>query len=599
MDGTFLSIQEEGVEHREPVGREPITIGRHSSNRVVLSDDMSSRFHCVVEQTPEGVAVRDLDSRNGTKVNGNMVKKTILVAGDVISIGRTNITLVAPTHAKKEKAPAQRGGSGARGDSGVELLDEDEPAPQRARSPRETARPSKPAPVEIDELEEITDEDPVDRNADAKDESDFERVIREMADSLPDRSFTENDITLVNARGAVAHGARKAGSAKSRGEVVDAFLLLNLCCYRLKATDIHVEPKAEGYQVRIRVDGTMVDVVRLSKEIGVKLCALVKILADIDIAQRNIVQEGHFSSRVPGRQVNYRVSFTPSMFGQKLVIRILDTATTPMHVWDLGLPEWMSKEIESAIKGEAGMLLACGPTGSGKTTTLYAAVRSIDSNQRNVVTIEDPVEIPIEGITQIPVNDQQGNTFPVLLRSILRQDPDAIMVGEVRDPETARIAMQAAITGHLVFSTIHSRDSIGTVFRLMDLGVEPYMIAQGLHMVIAQRLVRNLCTFCKKSARITAEQLKRLGEAHRTVREIYVPSGCPRCLGTGYAGRRAVHELLVLTPLIREIIQKNPSPADIRTALSERQFLTLPQAGNKLVAEGVTSFEEVERAVGQ
>jgi general secretion pathway protein E len=495
-----------------------------------------------------------------------MIKKTIIVGGDVISIGKTNLVLVN----------------------------------SQPRTPRQTAKPAAPSRVEIDELEEIVDEDEnkIDQNADAKGEADFERTIREMADSLPDRSFTEDDITLVNARGAVAHAARKPGSQKGSGEIVDAFRLLNLACYRLKATDIHVEPKAEGYQVRIRVDGTMVDVVRLSKEVGVKLCALVKILADIDIAQRNIVQEGHFSSRVPGRQVNYRVSFTPSMFGQKLVVRILDTATTPMHVWDLGLPEALSKEIESAIKSEAGMLLACGPTGSGKTTTLYAAVRSIDSNQRNVVTIEDPVEIPIEGITQIPVNEAQGNTFPILLRSILRQDPDAIMVGEIRDPETARIAMQAAITGHLVFSTIHSRDSIGTIFRLMDLGVEPYMVAQGLHMVIAQRLVRNLCTFCKKPVRITPEQLKRLGEEHRNVRQIYVPAGCPRCLNTGYAGRRAVHELLVITPLVREVIQKNPSPADIRTALSERNFTTLVQAGNKLVAEGITGFEEIERAVG-
>jgi len=564
MDGTFLEIVTEDGSRRLSVGQDPLTVGRHPSNKIVLADDQSSRFHCVIERTPNGIWVRDLDSRNGTKVNGKLIKKSLLISGDLVTIGLVEIKLNAPA-----------------------------PRPALVSAPEYEPEPLE----EFDVLEELPPDPKADGEADALDDQTYDEQLRAMADSLPDKSLKETDITLINARGGIAH-SQKDEARKQAGEVVQSFRLLLLICCRLKATDIHVEPKNEGYHVRIRVDGTMVDAVRLSKEIGIRLCALVKVLSDIDIAQRNIVQEGHFTSRVPGRQINYRISFTPSMFGQKLVIRVLDTATTPMHVWDLGMPEWMARQIEAGIKAEAGMLLVCGPTGSGKTTSLYACVRSIDTGQRNVVTIEDPVEIQIEGITQIPVNEAQGNTFPVLLRSLLRQDPDAIMVGEVRDPETARIAMQSAITGHLVFSTIHSRDTIGTIFRLLDLGIEPYLVAQGLHIVLAQRLVRVLCPFCKKPVRPTPEQVKKIGPLGRQTREVCVPTGCARCLNTGYAGRRAVYELLVMNPLLREVIQKAPTPNDIRIAMSDAKFVTLIQSANELIAQGVTSFEEAERAVG-
>src|SRR5207248_1847577 len=252
-------------------------------------------------------------------------------------------------------------------------------------------------------------------------------------------------------------------------------------------------------------------------------------------------------------------SFAPAMFGQKCVVRILDTANTPYHVWDLQLPEWMFEEIQRAMKGDSGMFLVCGPTGSGKTSTLYAVIRDIDVSERNVVTIEDPVEIQLDGVTQIPVNDQQGNTFSALLRSVLRQDPDAILVGEVRDPETARIALQAAITGHLVFSTVHSRDTIGTIFRLLDLGVEPYLVASGLQLVLGQRLVRVLCPYCKMPVKATGDQLARMGEAGQGLTKIFLPKGCPRCMNTGFSGRRAMFELLRTNDAMRDVIMKNPS----------------------------------------
>jgi general secretion pathway protein E len=302
---------------------------------------------------------------------------------------------------------------------------------------------------------------------------------------------------------------------------------------------------------------------------------------------------------VPGRRVDYRVSFAPSVFGQKLVIRVQDTALAPLHVSDLNLPDWMLKEVEYAIEQDSGMVLVCGPTGSGKTTTLYSLIRSSDTASRNFVTIEDPVEIQIEGVTQIPVDEAEGKTFSALLRSVLRQDPDVIMVGEIRDPETARIAMQAAITGHLVFSTVHTTSTLGTVFRLLDLGVEPYLLAQGLHLVIAQRLVRQLCPYCKKAVKPTAEQLAKLPNGGEGITKIFTRGGCARCLSTGFSGRRAFFELLHTSEELREVIVRSPTMGEISKTLANTRFEKLSQTGYQLVAEGAVSFDEIEKAVGR
>jgi general secretion pathway protein E len=325
----------------------------------------------------------------------------------------------------------------------------------------------------------------------------------------------------------------------------------------------------------------------------------VKVLSDIDIAQRNIVQEGHFSTRVPDRRVDYRVSFTPAMYGQKCVVRVLDAANAPRYMWDLGLPSWMFKDIDRTIRGEGGMVLVCGPTGSGKTASLYATLRSIDSGERNVITIEDPVEIQIEGITQMPVNEDQGNSFAALLRSVLRQDPDVILVGEIRDAETARTAIQASMTGHLVFSTVHARDTVGTIFRLLDLGIEPYLVSSALQLVLAQRLVRQLCVHCRVGVKPNEEQAQKLEAAcGKPVPRIFRSAGCPRCLHTGYAGRRGVFELLTVTDAVRESMQRNATPSDVYRALEGTKFTKLINSGYQLVAEGVTTMDEVERVVG-
>jgi len=542
-------------------GGQPLTIGRHPTNRLPLTDGEASRFHCIIETYNGGYRVKDLESRNGTKLNGAPVKLSMLAPGDVVTIGQTALKFVSAD------APKTQGPPGG--------------APGRASS----------APV-FDQVDLELDESGADP----------EGSLKRIADSLPDKSFNEMDISMLNARGEVVHAAQ-SGNSRNRSqdgkETVNLFRLLLLVCFRLRATDIHVEPKSDGTSVRLRVDGNMIDILRVPREIASRLVVVVKILCDIDIAHRNAVQEGHFTVMLPDRRVDYRISFAPSVYGQKLVIRILDTAAGPRYIWDLQLPQWMFEVVEQAVQLDSGMVLTCGPKGSGKTTTLYALVRSMDVSQRNVTTIEDPVEIQIDGITQIPVSDEQGNSFANLLRSVLRQDPDAIMVGEIRDSETATTAMRAAMTGHLVFSTVHSRDTVGTIFRLLDLGIEPFLVSSGLHLVVAQRLVRQLCQFCKAPVKPTAGQLAKFGDKAANLKELFAARGCPRCLKTGFLGRRAIFELLVNSPELRELLLKKPTPGDIHKLLAATPFQRLMDIGYQMAVEGATTMEEVERAVGQ
>lgn len=575
MNGPYLEIQTSQGMSQTPVGAKPLTIGRHTDNDVVLADPKASRYHAVIERAGSRLRVRDLKSSNGTFLNKRRITQESLSSGDVIQIGSTRIVFLDPS---AEPAPL------------VEAIEELSEADIVEVEEEHISAPAVVAP---------------ERPVDAPD-ADPDLVLQELAESMGQKQFSEYDIALVSARGSTVHEASPAKKGRDRREAVDLFRTLLLICFRSRATDIHLEPKNNYWLLRMRVDGNMVDMVRLTPELGVRMSALVKVLSDIDISQRNVIQEGHFSARVPAdrpggslRRVDYRVSYAPSVYGQKLVIRILDTSNAPLKIDDLQLPEWMLKELRTAIEADSGMVLVVGPTGSGKTTSLYASVRSIDVSERNVVTIEDPVEIQIEGVTQIPVDEEGGKGFSALLRSVLRQDPDAILVGEIRDPETARIAMQAAITGHLVFSTLHTKDTIGTVFRLLDLGVEPYLVAQALHVVLAQRLVRKLCPHCRRVVQPTEQQVQKMGKWAEGVKQIYEPRGCPRCLGTGHIGRRAVFELLSTTDEMRSAILKNPSVEDIRKTLEGTPFMRLRDHGYQLVAEGICAFDEIERAVGR
>ncbi|MGA2496720.1 MAG: ATPase, T2SS/T4P/T4SS family [Tepidisphaeraceae bacterium] len=559
------------------LGKRPLTVGRSEDNVIMLTDPKASRYHCVIEPSGNGYRIRDLDSRNGTLLNGRPVRTEKFGPGDVVVIGTTRLAL-APETVEEEveeltEADVVAGPDEVRSDSAVSGTTSD-----------------------------IEDPIHVDRPDDALDLPDPEQTLAAMAQALPG-TFTEKEITFINARGQFIQAGRTEGEDKHTA--VSVLRLLLVVCFRTRASDIHIEPRSDRYQIRVRVDGGMVEVLALSKTLGVKLAAVVKVLSDIDIAQRNVIQEGHFATQVPGasagessRRVDYRISFAPTVLGQKLVVRILDPATGLTRLADLRLPTWMRDEMAATIELESGMVLACGPTGSGKTTSLYALIRSLNIVDRNVVTIENPVEVQIDGVTQLPVDESAEKTFSSLLRSVLRQDPDVIMVGEIRDTETARIAMQAAITGHLVLSTVHTRDTIGTIFRLLDLGAEPYMVAQGLHIVLAQRLTRQLCRYCRAAVAPTPQQLAKMGPAAEGVKQIFVPRGCPRCLGTGYSGRRAFYEMLRVTPAMREVILRRPSTQEIEASFGDTPFVPLRQSGYELVAKGVASYDEIERTMG-
>jgi type II secretory ATPase GspE/PulE/Tfp pilus assembly ATPase PilB-like protein/pSer/pThr/pTyr-binding forkhead associated (FHA) protein len=605
MDRPYIQINTAAGRKQLVLGKDPISIGRHHENKLVLADSMASRFHCVIEKVPDGYLIRDLGASNPTRVNGRVIKSALLAPGDEILVGSTKLVLVTP------------------GEAG---LDGDPPSAQDTLAGRKGKKGKPVAPVEeLDELEEVeelsesdlVEDDLVDEplamdggDESVIDDSDYEHSLRRLAEAAAAKPFGETDVALLNPRGQVVHAAGQTPPTGAPRQMVDLFRLLLLVCFRHRVTDIHVEPKNNSYSIRLRVDGIMVDAAKLPTPIGTKLTALVKILSDIDPSQRSTIQEGHFGARVPGaapgqpggqngtRRVDYRVSFAPAVFGQKLVVRVLDAANSPGRLQDLKVPAWMDKDLNRAIGQDSGMVLVCGPTGSGKTSSLYALIRSLKLSERNVVTIEDPVEIQIDGVTQIPVDEEKGKSFSTLLRSVLRQDPDIILVGEIRDAETARIAMQAAITGHLVFSTVHTKDAFGTVFRLLDLGVEPYLLAQGLHVVLAQRLVRQLCSFCKKAQPITPEQKERMGPVSEGVTQLYEPVGCYRCMSTGYAGRRAIFELLTTNPKFREAVVRNPSPQQLEEALLNTSYERLDRNGFQLAAQGVCSFEEIDRAVG-
>ncbi len=563
-----LEVQTSSGVKRVDLTNGKVTIGRHASNSLVLSEDKRiSRHHCQIEKSDVGFVLRDLDSRNGTKIDGLDIVSVVLRSGMRFTVGDTQITFV-----------------------------DDSPAPARRTAPSRDSVEESVGVVEVEPDKPALGNDTPHVSSGNYGIGSFSALLK-VGKDVP---YGVSDISLINARGHIVHAASgaQARSKDATAETIDIIRLLVLGCIRSGASDIHMEPKREGGLIRLRIDGAMVEVSPVDTGMYKRLSSLVKVLGDIDIAKKGIVQEGHFSVKVPDRRIDYRISFTPSMFGQKLVIRVLDPMNAPQHLSDLWLPDWMYQRIRDLTRQNTGMLLNCGPTGSGKTTTLYAALRQIDSSQRNVITIEDPIEYELPGVTQIPVDEAHGHSFHQLLRSCLRQDPDVIVLGEIRDSATATAAMQAASTGHLVLSTVHAKDTIGTIFRLIDLGVEPYLIASTLNLVLAQRLTRLLCEHCKVPKRPTPEQVMRMGRSVSGIETIYYPGGCAKCFGTGYHGRRGVYELLTTNDALRDVIMNKPDMAAIRKAVDLTMFTSLREAGYDMVIRGETSLEEVERVIG-
>jgi general secretion pathway protein E len=365
-----------------------------------------------------------------------------------------------------------------------------------------------------------------------------------------------------------------------------------------RATDVHLEPKNGGeLQIRLRVDGILQNLSVLGGDAGRAVVSAFKVLGDMDIAERRRPQDGTFAAICNGRKFDIRAASGPTNFGEKVALRLLDSdgGIVKAGLNALGMRPSMAKALRSIIHRPHGMLIVCGPTGSGKTTSVYGALGEIDVLTRNIITIEDPIEYRLDGISQTAVNNTADLTFAKILRSTLRQDPDVILVGEIRDKETAEIAMQAALTGHFVFTTLHANDTATTVTRLLDIGIEGTLIQSAITAVLAQRLVRMLCAACKEPYVPKEEFLRKHGIPADKVKDFYREKGCPECHGTGYRGRTGVYELMIFDNAIRALLSERPSIDALRAVARKHGMRSLTESGLAKVLMGITSINEIKR----
>jgi general secretion pathway protein E len=365
-----------------------------------------------------------------------------------------------------------------------------------------------------------------------------------------------------------------------------------------RASDIHIEPFEQELLIRFRIDGILYDMLSPPKAIQPLLTSRIKVMAGLNIAEKRLPQDGRIRLKVAGQDIDVRVSVIPTAFGERIVLRLLDRSTALLGLEELGLNGRNLALVEKLIQQSHGIILVTGPTGSGKTTTLYAALSKINTSDKNIITIEDPIEYQLRGIGQVQVNPKIDLTFAAGLRSILRQDPDVIMVGEIRDVETAEIAIQAALTGHLVFSTLHTNDSFGAVSRLLDMGIEPFLLSSSLLGVMAQRLVRRVCTACRLAYTPEEGELCQLGLSPAAIagRPVYRPgAGCEACRAKGYRGRTGIHELLVVNDTVRAQVMQRADAASLRRVALASGMPTLRDDGAEKVLAGVTTVEEVLR----
>lgn len=366
-----------------------------------------------------------------------------------------------------------------------------------------------------------------------------------------------------------------------------------------RASDIHIEPKEKELQVRMRIDGVLRKILTIPKNLQNSVISRLKIMSGMDIAERRVPQDGRFNVKNKKREFDLRVNSLPTVYGEKIVARLLDKRAGYLTPDSIGLMGDNLKKYQRAIHCTSGVILIAGPTGSGKSSTMNTMISQLNTEEVNVVTLEDPVEYNIDGVNQVQINEKTGMDFANGLRAILRQDPDIIAVGEIRDGETAQISMRAAITGHVVLSTIHTNDAVGTIERLEDIGVEPYLIATALRAVISQRLVRRICPKCKKSYEATAEEVRRLGLSTEHKHIFCRGEGCADCFNTGYRGRIGVFEILEITPEIRPLISRQAGRPAIEQELASAhsEFKTLRENAIQLVEEGITTAEEVQRVI--
>ena len=368
-----------------------------------------------------------------------------------------------------------------------------------------------------------------------------------------------------------------------------------------RASDIHIEPRESGLYVRMRIDGVMQEILTVPKDIQSSVISRIKIMSAMDIAERRVPQDGRFNVQMKEKAVDLRVSTLPTVFGEKIVLRLLDKSGGYVTREAMGLSGPDLVHYEELLKIPNGVILIVGPTGSGKSTTMYGIINELNTKEVNLVTLEDPAEYNIEGINQVQINEKTNMTFANGLRAILRQDPDIIAVGEIRDGETADIALRSAITGHVVLSTIHTNDAVGAIDRLRDIGSEPYVISAALRGVISQRLVRRVCPHCRKAYTPDDNELRQLGIPGRKDLKFYRGTGCPECFNTGYRGRIAIFEILIITPRVRTLIYEERGRNAIEQELKrpESGFVSMLQNGVRLVLDGTTSSSEVLRVVNE
>jgi type IV pilus assembly protein PilB len=364
-----------------------------------------------------------------------------------------------------------------------------------------------------------------------------------------------------------------------------------------RASDIHIEPQENNLRIRLRIDGMLREFPPANRRLQSGVTARIKILADLDIAERRIPQDGRVKFKIMGRSVDVRCSTIPGIYGEKIVMRILDQGSTSLNLDDLGFEEEKLMLLKEKANAANGMILVTGPTGSGKTTTLYSVLNYVNSPQLNIITVEDPVEYRLEGINQVQARPNVGLTFASALRSILRQDPDIVMVGEIRDLETAEIAIKAALTGHMVLSTLHTNNAVATIIRLLNMGIDKYLIVSSLSVIVAQRLVRRVCTGCREPVEPTTDItmfMERQG-IDLTQATFYKGKGCKQCSGSGFWGRMGIREILFMNPTIKELIINDGSEMEIRKAAEESGTTSLFDEGMKKAKNGMTTLEEIIR----
>lgn len=363
------------------------------------------------------------------------------------------------------------------------------------------------------------------------------------------------------------------------------------------ASDIHMEPYEKSFRIRYRIDGVLYDVMQPPLKLKAALSSRIKIMSELDIAERRLPQDGRIKLKIKNKGIDLRVSTLPTLFGEKIVMRVLDKSNLNLNLTKLGFEESALKDFEEAIKSPYGMVLVTGPTGSGKTTTLYSALSTVNNIDVNIMTAEDPVEYNLDGINQVHVKDDIGLTFAAALRSFLRQDPDIVMVGEIRDFETAEIAVKAALTGHLVLSTLHTNDAPSTISRLLNMGIEPFLVSASVVVIVAQRLCRKVCEQCREEVEVPESTLINMGftQDEITTFKCFKGKGCSACSETGYKGRIALYEVMPFREEIKEMILKGESTTDIKKMAMKLGMKTLRMSGLVKIREGLTSVEEILR----